>query len=239
MVRHLEQDVSGLRSHLDATGTGAGPDSAECRARLLVQVVAALAHQPGWCTCLPSTLLLLDEVPDYLARSWSFDTFPIRDPAVTTVRTWVDTTRISTTWLILWGGGGRKTGVAAASMRQFVLADAPRTAFFGRATPVREELGGGSGPVLAAWLSGVDLLILDDLDIGWAGTRVANPGTLLLAECMRTRVSDNRPVVLTAHIPPIELARVIDQNVQLVFADSAWPIVALMDGPSLRTGRFW
>ena len=124
-------------------------------------------------------------------------------------------------------------------MRQFVLAGAPRTAFFGRATAVREEPGGESGPVLAAWLSGVDLLILDDLDFGWAGTRVTNPGTLLLAECMRTRVSENRPVVLTAHIPPIELAQVIDQNVQLVFADSAWPIVALMDGPSLRTGRVW
>jgi hypothetical protein len=36
--------------------------------RLMLEVVAALAHQPGWCTCLPSMLTRLDEVPGYLSR---------------------------------------------------------------------------------------------------------------------------------------------------------------------------
>jgi len=35
----------------------------------MVEMVAALAHPPGWCVCLPSMLTRLDELQDYLTRN--------------------------------------------------------------------------------------------------------------------------------------------------------------------------
>ncbi len=207
---------------------------------LMLEVVAALAHHPGWCTCLPSMLTRLDEVPEYLARGWSFDTFPGADPAIGTVRTWIDRSFPPREGLFLSGGVGRgKTGLAAATTRQFLAADPARTAFFGRVTTVREELSGETGAVLAAWLGAVDLLILDDLDFGWSLTSPGDRGSVLLAQCLRIRASNDLPVLLTAHVPPSALADDVDPYVRSVLTDSPWSVVAVTEGPSLRTGRTW
>ena len=116
-------------------------------------------------------LTRLDEVPEYLSRGWSFETFPAREPAITTVREWIDGPLTPREGLFLWGGVGRgKTGLAVAAARQFLALDPARTAFYGRVTTVREELAGKTGTVLAAWLETVDLLVMDDLDFGWSLT---------------------------------------------------------------------
>ena len=85
--------------------------------------------------------------------------------------------------------------------------DPERTAFYGRVTTVREELSGETGTVLAAWLVSVDLLILDDLDFGWSLTSPGDRGSVLLAQCLRTRLLKELPVLLTAHVPPSALWR--------------------------------
>jgi len=41
----------------------------------MVEMVAALAHPPGWCVCLPSMPTRLDELQDYLSRNWSLTAF--------------------------------------------------------------------------------------------------------------------------------------------------------------------
>ncbi len=208
--------------------------------RLMLEVVAALAHQPGWCTCLPSMLTRLDEVPGYLSRGWSFETFPAREPAIRTVREWIDGLLASREGLFLWGGVGRgKTGLAVAATRQYLAVDPERTAFFGRVTTVREELAGETGTVLAAWLGAVDLLILDDLDFGWSLTSPGDRGSVLLAQSLRTRFSNDLPVLLTAHVPPSALADDVDPSVRSLLTISPWSVVAVTEGPSLRTGRTW
>ena len=180
---------------------------------LLLEVVAALAHQPGSCACLPSMLTRLDEVPEYLSRGWSFETFPSSEPAITTVGEWVEGTLTPRVGLFLWGGVGRgKTGLAVSAARRFLEVDPARTAFYGRVTTVREELSGKTGTVLAAWLVSVDLLILDDLDFGWSLSSPGDRGSGLLAECLRTRLSKDRPVLLTAHVPPSVLAEDVDAS---------------------------
>jgi len=207
---------------------------------LMLEVVAALAHHPGWCTCLPSMLTRLDEVPEYLSRGWSFETFPSSEPAITTVGEWVDGTLTPRVGLFLWGGVGRgKTGLAVSAARRFLEVDPARTAFYGRVTTVREELSGETGAVLAAWLVSVDLLILDDLDFGWSLTSPGDRGSVLLAECLRTRLSKDLLVLLTAHVPPFGLAEDIDPSVRSILTDSGWSVVAVAEGPSLRTGRSW
>ncbi len=117
--------------------------------------------------------------------------------------------------------------------------DPARTAFFGRVTTVREELSGETGAVLAAWLGAVDLLILDDLDFGWSLTSHGDRGSVSLAQCLRARLSKDRRVLLTAHVPPSALAEDVDPSVRSVFTDSPWSVVAVTEGPSLRTGRTW
>ncbi|GAC1314249.1 MAG: hypothetical protein NVSMB2_03400 [Chloroflexota bacterium] len=207
---------------------------------LMLEVVAALAHHPGWCACLPSMLTRLDEVPEYLSRGWTFETFPGREPAIATVRTWINPSFPPGKGLFVSGGVGRgKTGLAAATMRQFLAVDPARTAFFGRLTMVREELSGETGAVLAAWLGAVDLLILDDLDFGWGWTNDGNRGSVSLAQCLRTRLSQGRRVLMTAHVLPSELAEDVDPSVRAVFVDSPWLVAAVSEGPSLRTGRTW
>ena len=110
---------------------------------LMLEVVAALAHYPGWCTCLPSMLTRLDEVPEYLSRGWSFDTFPGADPAIEPVRTWIDGAFTPGKGLFVWGGVGRgKTGLAVAAAREYLAVDPERTAFFGRVTTVTRGVGG-------------------------------------------------------------------------------------------------
>ena len=181
-----------------------------------------------------------DEVREYLARGWSFDTFPSADPTVATIRTWIHAPFTTDPGLLVWGGVGRgKTGLAATCPRQFLLADTTRTALFGRLTPVREELAGGTGNVLAAWLAAVDLLMLDDLDFGWAGTRAGDAGAIVLAERRRTRLPRNRPVLLTAHVPPAGLAERVDPNLQTVFADWGGPSRRSPKDGASRTGRLW
>jgi len=83
------------------------------------------------CTCLPSMLTRLDEVPGYLSRGWSFETFPAAEPAIETVREWIDGLLASREGLFLWGGVGRgKTGLAVAAARQYLAVDPERTAFY-------------------------------------------------------------------------------------------------------------
>src|SRR5439155_8185079 len=125
-------------------------------------------------------------------------TFPDADPAIGTVRTWIDGSFPPREGLFLSGGVGRgKAGLAAATTRQFLAADPARTAFFGRVTTVREGLSGETGAVLAAWLGAVDLLILDDLDFGWSLTSGGDRGSVSLAQCLRARLSRDRRVVST------------------------------------------
>src|SRR5258708_27104491 len=135
-----------------------------------------------------------------------------------------------------WSGAG-ETGLAAATTRQFIAAGPVRTAFFGRVTTVREELAGETGTVLAAWLGAVDLLILDDLDFGWSLTSPGDGGGVLLAQCLRTRFSNDLPALLTAHVPPSALTDDVDPSVRSVLNDSPWSVMAVTEGPSLRTGR--
>jgi hypothetical protein len=124
-----------------------------------------------------------------------------------------------------------------AATRQYLAADPQRTAFFGRVTTVREELAGETGVVLAAWLGAVDLLILDDLDFGWSLTNHADRGSVVLAKCLRTRISNELPVMVTAHGPPSALADDVDPSIRSVLTDAPWSVVAVTEGPSLRTGR--
>lgn len=114
-----------------------------------------------------------------------------------------------------------------------------RTAFYGRVTMVREELGGEAGAVLASWLAAVDLLILDDLDFGWSWTSPGDRGGALLAQCLRTRIAKGLPVILTAHVPLAVLSEDVDPLVRLVTTELPWASVAVREGPSLRTGRQW
>jgi hypothetical protein len=76
--------------------------------------------------------------------------------------------------------------------------DPQRTAFFGRVTAVREELADETGAVLTTWLGAIDLLILDDLDFGWSLTSPGDRGSVVLAQCLRTRISNELPVIVTA-----------------------------------------
>jgi len=185
-------------------------------------------------------LTRLDEVPEYLSRGWSFETFPSSEPAITTVGEWVEGTLTPRVGLFLWGGVGRgKTGLAVSAARRFLEVDPARTAFYGRVTTVREELSSETGTVLAAWLVSVDLLILDDLDFGWSLSSPGDRGSGLLTECLRTRLSKDLPVLLTAHVPPSVLAEDVDASLRAVVMDLTWSVVAVTDGPSLRTGRVW
>jgi hypothetical protein len=129
--------------------------------------------------------------------------------------------------------------LAVAAAREYLAVDPERTAFYGRVTTVREELAGETGTVLAAWLGAVDLLILDDLDFGWSLTSPGDRGSVLLAQSLRTRFSNDLPVLLTAHVPPSALADDVDSSVRSVLTDSPWSVVAVTEGPSLRTGRTW
>src|ERR1700704_3142636 len=127
--------VSGVRWLSPDSRSQRAPTCRSMIPMLMLEVVAAPAHHPGLCTCLPSMLTRLDEVPEYLARGWSFDTFPGADPAIGTVRTWIDGSFTPGKGLFVWGGVGRgKTGLAAATARQFLAVDPARTAFFGRVT---------------------------------------------------------------------------------------------------------
>jgi hypothetical protein len=207
---------------------------------LMLEVVAALAHQPGWCTCLPSMCIRLDELPTHLSRGWSFESFPSADPALESVRAWIDGLLAPGQGLFLWGGVGRgKTGLAVSAARRFLSVDPARTGFYGRVATVREELSGETGAVLAAWLAAVDLLILDDLDFGWSWTGPGDRGSALLAQCLRTRFSNAQPVLLTAHVPPFGLSPDANPSVRLVLKELPWESVAVSEGPSLRTGRQW
>ncbi len=114
--------------------------------------------------------------------------------------------------------------------------DPTRTAFFGRVATVREELTGETGTVLAAWLGAVDLLILDDLDFGWGWTSHGDRGAVLLAECLRTRLSKDLPVLMTAHLPPSALPDDVDPAVRSVLTDSRWSVVAVAEGADSGEG---
>jgi hypothetical protein len=92
---------------------------------------------------------------------------------------------------------------------------------------------------MAAWLAAVDLLILDDLDFAWGWTSQGDRGGVLLADCLRTRLSKDLPVLLTAHAPPSSLTEDVHPSVRSVLTESPWSVVAVTDGPSLRTGRLW
>jgi len=73
---------------------------------------------------------------------------------------WIDRPAIQPDWLVVSGGGGRgKTGLAAAAAHRFLAADPTRTAFFGRLSPVHEQLAGETGAAFAQWLQAVGLLI--------------------------------------------------------------------------------
>ena len=208
--------------------------------RLMLDVVAALAHQPGWCECLPSMLTRLDQAADYIARKWSLDTFPGVESGVVVARDWVDTLGHSREWLFISGAVGRgKTGLSASVAQRFLAADPQRTAFLGRVSPVRDELAGEHGAILARWLESVGLLVLDDLDFGWSSTPSVDRGGLLLARALTARLAAPGPVLMTAHVPLKTLSEPVDPEVRKMLATANWRIVALNNGPSLRTGRLW
>jgi hypothetical protein len=114
-----------------------------------------------------------------------------------------------------------------------------RTAFLGRVSPVRDELAGEHGAILARWLESVDLLVLDDLDFGWSSTPSVDKGGLLLARALTARLAAPRPVLMTAHVPLDTLSEMVDPDVRKILVTANWRIVALSNGPSLRTGRLW
>jgi hypothetical protein len=204
---------------------------------LMVQTIAALAHQPGWCACLPSILMRLDALPEFLSRGWSFETFPTMEPASAALHAWIDM-QSQGRWTFLWGEVGRgKTGLAAAVGRRFLADDTTRTAFHGRLSQVREEMAGENGALLARWLEVVDLLILDDLDFGWVGVSDGDRGSLLLAECLSARLAIRRRVLMTGHRPPEALPENMNSGLRAMLASSDCTILALTGGPSLRTGR--
>jgi hypothetical protein len=93
--------------------------------------------------------------------------------------------------------------------------------------------------VLAAWLETVDLLVMDDLDFGWSLTSPGDRGSVLLAQCLRTRFSKKLPVLLTAHVPPSAMTEDVNPSVRSILTDSGWSVVAVAEGPSLRTGPSW
>jgi hypothetical protein len=209
-------------------------------ATAMLDITAALSHPPGWCECLPAGLSRIDLLPEYLARGWSFDTFPATEPAVPMVRGWCDRTAREPGCLYVFGNVGRgKTGLAVAAARQFLETNATRTAFLGRVSPTREELAGERGTLLAKWLTLVDLLILDDLDFGWRTSAAADEGGDKLASVLGERFARGLRVVLTAHLAIGMLVDSVGRTMTEALASARPLAVGLAAGPSLRTGRVW
>jgi hypothetical protein len=106
-------------------------------------------------------------------------------------------------------------------------------------SPVREELAGDTGNLLASWLEAVDLLIIDDLDFGWAAATPGEPASLLLAKTLGERLSAGSTTLFTAHVPLASVLEQVDPAVRTVLERASPVQVTLAGGPSLRTGRTW
>ena len=206
----------------------------------LIETVDALAHPTDWCSCLPALIGRLDELPDLLSRGWSFETFPTADPAVSVMKRWIDNLQSpARPWMFISGDVGRgKTGLSAAIARD-VVGGTGRTALLSRGGPLLEELRGETGRFLVRWLEAVDLLVLDDLDFGWAVFEPGASESMQLASALNERLNAGIPVVLTAHGPLWSILQRMDPALQDLIETAAPVQVSLTGGPSLRTGRTW